>query len=173
MATITVLPFFLALSFAALAQSEHREVRRVTQPVPNEYVVVLRPETRANAERVTTDLVANHQGTLIHRYEKAILGFSAILSPDQAAALADHPSVEWVEENARGQLSGRESQSSPPWHLDRIDDAAPVLDGTYDYCNGYEDEVVVYAGRMTSSSTSMGRHAHGATTACQQMATTS
>lgn len=48
--------------------------------------------------------------------------------------IAQHPLVDFVEEDARFYISG--GQLSPPWHLDRVDQTSLPLDNYFNYCSG-------------------------------------
>lgn len=77
-------------------------------------------------------------GTVITRLSRTMNGFTAELTPAQAAWLASDPSVTDVVADVAYTIDDQRvianaSQSSPPWGLDRIDQRTPELDGRYDY----------------------------------------
>lgn len=91
----------------------------------------------ANARRTQVSTIADsfvqqHGGKVGFVYETALSGFSIEL-PNEAAAIAisRSPRVKYVEEDALGQVA--DTQFSPPWNLDRIDQESPNLDGQYVY----------------------------------------
>jgi subtilisin family serine protease len=66
-----------------------------------------------------------------HIYESALNGFAAELNAGQLNALRHNPSVEYVEED---QLFGYAvTQSGATWGIDRIDQRARPLSGTFTY----------------------------------------
>jgi subtilisin family serine protease len=64
-------------------------------------------------------------------YTAALNGFSASLNQGQLNALQHNPNVEFVEEDARVQATA--TQSGATWGIDRIDQRARPLSGTYTY----------------------------------------
>src|SRR5438477_5576398 len=65
--------------------------------IPGEYIVVLNPAVQ-DVSGTARALVAAHAGSLGFTYTHALRGFSAHLSDVAAAALAQHPAVEYVEQ---------------------------------------------------------------------------
>ncbi|WP_158578524.1 ricin-type beta-trefoil lectin domain protein [Spongiactinospora rosea] len=133
------------------------------KPIPNSYIVrfadrpALRGEDRiTKAARDLTDRVG---GRLKDVYTTALHGFSAQLSPEQAAALAKDPLVASVrkdvalvvpsdppmkpEKDAASRprstpseaLRAQSRQNDPYWALDRIDQIGQSLSGTFDYAD--------------------------------------
>ncbi|HYW09294.1 MAG TPA: S8 family serine peptidase, partial [Longimicrobium sp.] len=66
-------------------------------------------------------------------YTAALNGFSASLNQGQLNALQHNPNVDYVEEDARVQATA--TQSGATWGIDRIDQRARPLSGTYNYTN--------------------------------------
>lgn len=112
-------------------------------PIPGHYVVVLeqgaaRGLLDASSTLPSVPEVARSLGRSLgfeaeQLYQNTVRGFTAALGPDQASALADDPRVALVEEDGRV-LPAQATQVAPPsWGLDRVDQRALPLDGTYRY----------------------------------------
>ena len=121
-------------------QPSQLKFRKVSNAIPNSYIVVLndaavsQPAT-ASARRAQVNAFADnfaqmHNGRVGFVYETALLGFSIEL-PNEAAAIAisRNPRVKFVEEDSVGTIV--DTQFSPPWGLDRIDQESSVLNGQY------------------------------------------
>lgn len=96
------------------------------------YIVVFHPNT-IDALSVAGSLEQRHGiHSVRYRYERAIQGFAADLTPDQHQAVAADPRVEFVE--ADGIMTTTATQSNPPsWGLDRIDQRNLPLSLSYTY----------------------------------------
>ncbi|HEY0036321.1 MAG TPA: S8 family peptidase [Longimicrobium sp.] len=66
-----------------------------------------------------------------HVYTRALTGFSAVLNDGQLNALRHNPNVDYIEQDAAVRAST--TQSNATWGLDRIDQRALPLNGTYIY----------------------------------------
>src|SRR6185295_18943331 len=133
---VALLLFPLAIS----AQRTPQKFRKVSNAIPNSYIVVLNDDAvnknaNANARRTQVSTIAGsfsrlHGGRVGFIYETALFGFSIEL-PNEAAAIAisRSPRVKYVEEDSLGTIV--DTQFNPPWNLDRIDQESPSLDSQY------------------------------------------
>ncbi len=107
------------------------DFRRVDKPLLNRYIVVFE-ENAARDVRATSFALANtHRGRVGHIYERAIKGFSIELPEAAARALSRNPNVAYVEEDGEVKLGA--TQTGATWGLDRIDQRARPLNGSYVY----------------------------------------
>lgn len=98
---------------------------RAGEAVPGRYIVVLKessdPRSVAQAHRART-----------HRlYSRALKGFAATLTDEQVAALRSNPAVAYVEQDAI--FRATTTQTGATWGIDRIDQRALPLSGSYTY----------------------------------------
>ena len=130
-------------SSGAVAAGAAGPVRRVAEPVRDEYVVVLKAGVARHGRgpssagpsvaSVARDLARRHAAKLEHVFEHALLGFSARMTVARAALLADDPRVDYVEEDGVVRLVTTEEGAT--WGLDRIDQRSLPLSTTYSYTN--------------------------------------
>ena len=100
------------------------------EPIPGQYIVVL------NEERLTTGRVPGFISSRMvrnvrHRYEHALSGFAAELSDADVARLRRDPAVAFIEPDQIMRIVA--TQSGATWGLDRSDQRALPLSGTYTY----------------------------------------
>ncbi|MEU6357489.1 S8 family peptidase [Streptomyces sp. NPDC047072] len=89
------------------------------------------------------NLVEEYGGKVDKTFGTVLNGYSATLSATEAKRLAADPAVATVEQNQTVKLADT-TQSSAPWGLDRIDQAALPLSGTYAYPDSAGSGVTVY-----------------------------
>ena len=150
---------------------------KINNPLPNKYIVILNDDVvannapvsvrRAQIAGIANELAHTHNGKRGFVYETALKGFSIELPNETAAvALSKNPRVMWVEEE--GTVESVQTQTTPPWGLDRIDQLDPVgsvdflfrsLNGTYSWADDGRNIVayVIDHGVLTSHHEFTGR----------------
>ncbi|MET9792118.1 S8 family peptidase [Streptomyces canus] len=112
--------------------------------VKDSYIVTLKKHagfTSSSSEG--KGLIKEYGGTVRKTFGSALNGYTATLSATEARRLAADPSVASVEQNQTVHLADT-TQSSAPWGLDRIDQAALPLSGTYTYPDTAGSGVTAY-----------------------------
>ncbi|MFE0253489.1 S8 family peptidase [Streptomyces sp. NPDC059010] len=112
--------------------------------IKDSYIVTLKKSAGLkSASAAGRDVVEEYGGTVKKTFTKALNGYSATLSAAEAERLAADPAVASVEQNQKVHLADT-TQSNAPWGLDRIDQAALPLSGTYTYPDSAGSGVTAY-----------------------------
>jgi subtilisin family serine protease len=102
-----------------------------TGAIPGQYIVVL-SDAAGDVDASARQLTASHGGSVRYVYRAALRGFAVANLPTQAvSALERNPQVAYVEQDQVITLWA--TQAGATWGLDRIDQRALPLSGTYTY----------------------------------------
>lgn len=132
-------PHLPSAAKAAAAPTAVAALASQADVIPGQYIVVFRDgstgvSSAAEAADVTAkinDKVSRHRGRLRHAYQYAIKGFAAELGDDAVRNLRADPDVAYVEPDRVARATATESNA--PWGLDRSDQHALPLSGTFTY----------------------------------------
>ncbi|MET7909294.1 S8 family peptidase [Streptomyces avermitilis] len=112
--------------------------------IKGSYIVTLKKGTAFKAASSKgKGLINEYGGTVKKTFGAALNGYTAALSATEARRLAADPAVATVEQNQTVHLTDT-TQSSAPWGLDRIDQTALPLSGTYTYPDTAGSGVTAY-----------------------------
>jgi len=97
------------------------------RPVAGQYIVVLKAGSDPRSVAAVAGVTARYT------YTAALNGFAATLNPGQLTALQQNPNVSYIEQDA--EVSLETTQSGATWGIDRIDQRARPISGTYTYAS--------------------------------------
>ncbi|QNP73580.1 S8 family peptidase [Streptomyces roseirectus] len=148
-AAVTVAAAALAGGLTALpAQAAPAEGTVVAAGSPtavkDSYIVTLKQRAGLkSASAAGKSLIKEYGGTVDKTFGSALNGYTATLSAREARRLAADPAVAAVEQNQTVRLADT-TQTSAPWGLDRTDQSALPLSGTYTYPDSAGSGVTAY-----------------------------
>ncbi|MBA3744090.1 S8 family peptidase [Sporichthya sp.] len=104
-------------------------------------VIVVFADSVANPKAVAAEQAKRHGGSVKFVYQNALKGWAGSVRSGDLGALMRDKRVRSVE--ADGQMSVTDTQATPPWGLDRIDQRALPLSSSYTYA-GTDAGVTAY-----------------------------
>jgi len=119
----------VAVSLAVLAVVP--AVGAAAAPPRDQYIVVLKDGV--DAGQVARDHRDRHGVALVQVYDRALDGYAARIAAARLDALRADRRVAYVERD--GEVRASETQSNATWGLDRVDQRALPLSGTYSYAS--------------------------------------
>jgi subtilisin family serine protease len=109
-------------------------------PIAGNYIVVFKNDVQ-DVEGEALKIAVRRGGKVKHTYKSALKGMAIELSDTQVAALRAEPSVAYVEQDQTASIST--TQMGATWGIDRLDQRALPLSGSYTY-NADGTGVTVY-----------------------------
>jgi subtilisin family serine protease len=133
LAAVTACVFGAGAGLAAPAEATIANAGAV-DAIKDRYIVVLKDAAETAKPGFARNLVARFNATITTEYGAAVRGFAVTVSEKGARRLAASPAVASVEQDRTVAVSA--TQSGAAWGLDRLDQRALPLTGSFTYPNG-------------------------------------
>lgn len=114
-----------------------------SEPIPGQYIIVLRDDLVASSSvsAIAAEMAATYGGELLQTYDAALTGFAVKFAEERSAeavsGLTQDERVELVEQDHTVSIADEAAtdttQTGAPWGLDRIDQRALGLNGSFVY----------------------------------------
>ena len=114
-----------------------------SEPIPGQYIVVLRDDLVASSSvsAIAVEMAATYGGELLQTYDAALTGFAVKFAEERSAeavsGLTKDERVELIEQDHTVSIADEAAtdttQTGAPWGLDRIDQRALGLNGSFVY----------------------------------------
>jgi subtilisin family serine protease len=150
----------LALAAGGLAFAPSGAIAQ--ERIDGQYIVVLKAQSSGSAAENTKRRVRARGGQVQREFGRVLNGFSANLDDQALADVRSDPAVDYVEPDRVITLN--DTQTGATWGLDRIDQPARPLNGTYNYTStgtGVTAYIIDTGLRLTHAQFSGGRATSG------------
>lgn len=134
---------YLPLVTSVTGQAEVAVSPQASVPIPDQYIVVLKDDLVASASvsAIAAEMATTYGGELLQTYDVALNGFAVKFaegrSTNAVARLQQDERVELIEQDSTVSIVDETvvntTQTSAPWGLDRIDQRALPLSGSFTY----------------------------------------
>ena len=131
MKRIFLLILLCCSAISAVYAAGQGELKKSAKAIPNRYIVVFNDQAVQDVDGDSNALTKFHGGIRGHVYKRALKGFSVEMDENKARAMAKDSRVAYIEEDSEISLSA--TQTGATWGIDRIDQRALPLSGSYTY----------------------------------------
>ncbi|WP_079408446.1 S8 family serine peptidase [Streptomyces sp. 3211] len=141
LATAVVISAGFASSAIAKTEAPGDFRPAASDAIEGQFIVALKKDAEEdkNTTAIAQDLVSKYGGEVGYVFKKALRGFSIRIDDASAREMSTDPSVDYIEQNERGEIEKEPSLNPVPspqeydvsWNMDRIDQRTRPLDGSF------------------------------------------